>query len=79
MAKLVFEEETPLALEYQLAGAAYLFNRSENQCRFLFDLCKRNLYKYIELEVAIKRQSIHYCPSSEEEVTRIMRNIKYIV
>jgi hypothetical protein len=61
--------------ETELMGAAYLFNRSEGQCKFLYDLCDRNIVKYIELETQIKKRRIAYCPGDRKEVERILHKM----
>ena len=49
-----------------------IFNRSIQQTIFLFKLLDNDYQKLIDLEMKIKNNFIHFCPSNQEEVNKIM-------
>ena len=57
---------------YELAACSYLFNRSEQQVKMLFNLCKKDMTKYVILELTIKERRIRYCPDTVQEVNKII-------
>ena len=62
----------------EIEGASLLFNRRNEQCKFLLKLCGGNKTKYIDLEVAIKKLHIHHCPGDEEEIDKILKHEKIL-
>jgi len=50
-----------------------IFNRSVQQTNFLFELMDNDFQKLIDLELKIKNNFIHYCPSNLNEVDSIMK------
>jgi hypothetical protein len=79
MAQLTLnDEEKYHERAYELAGAAYLFNRSDAQCRLLFELCDRQLWKYVHLEMVIKKKNVSYCPGDKTEVDKLLKDSMHL-
>ena len=49
-----------------------IFNRSEQQCAFLYNLVGRDYDKYVELEIQIKNQHLFSVPATEKEFEEVM-------
>ena len=49
--------------------------RSKGQTNYLFDLCDGDFQKLVKLEEKIKNNFIGYCPSSKEEIEKILNMV----
>ncbi len=48
-------------------------NRAESQTQFLFNLLDGDFDKLIEVEEKIKNNFLFYCPSTQEEINKILK------
>jgi len=58
--------------EVRLQAVATLFNRSLNQVQFLYKLVGCNIKVYLDLEQKIKMHNLFNCPSTMEEVKKVL-------
>ena len=47
-------------------------NRGSSQSAFLFELCDFDFDRFCLLEEKLQNNFVHYCPSTKEDVTRLL-------